>query len=286
MSETGIPDAVAGSQDAEVTLISAGAGERLAQALRDFWRYRELFRAFVVRDLKVRYRQTLVGVAWVVLQPLLTSGVLAAALTRVGFVSGGGAGPFLYFLAALAPWTSFSSAVQASSQSLEANSNLITKVYFPRMLVPLGGIAGTAVDFVIAMTVLLLVSLGMGRLDFGLLALAPLLLVIQYLFAGGIGLALSALNAQYRDVKYVVPVMMQLLMLLTVLAPLDRWQGSVRTLLMFNPMAAVVEHWRAICAGGRVDAWLLAAGSSTALVLLAAGLAIFRNREARMIDVL
>lgn len=270
------------------TVISSNPRVRFVQTLRDLYEYRELFVAFVSRDIRVRYRQTALGVVWVILQPLAT-GVIFAAL--FGVITGrfDGMETLLFFLAGLVPWTAFQNGVQMAANSMEVNANLVSKVYFPRMVVPGAHVVGSLLDFLISFTVLVIAAIVAGKFHPLLLAAMPPLVLLQFMAAWGLGLFFSALNAQYRDVKYAIPFLLQTGMFLTVLVPLAKWgdvHHALHTALSLNPMAAVVETYRAILAGNAIDFLLLAEGFVVSLLLLAAGLRFFTLRERKIVDIL
>ncbi len=280
------PEAVE-TGDPPETVVTADAGARLLQTVRDLWRYRDLFWAFVLRDVKVRYKQTFLGVVWIVLQPLVAGGLFGFIFMRLGFMAEAGAvEAVLFFVAGLAPWTSFASAVQNASLSMETHAHLITKVYFPRMAIPAAYVLGATLDYAISFAVLLALAAAAGKLGWGLVLAGPLLLTLQMGFALGVGLFFGALNAQYRDVKYAIPFLLQVGMLLTVLLPLDQWPGPVSSLLAYNPMGAVVETYRALLNAEAVPGTLLLKGTLVALVGLLGGAWFFARREARMADIL
>jgi len=281
------------------TTISSRGSVRFVQAVRDLVEYRELFTAFVARDIKVRYKQTALGVVWVILQPLAT-GVIFALL--FGIVSGrfGGWESVLFFLAGLVPWTAFHSGVLLASSSMEANANLVTKVYFPRMVIPGAHVAGAMLDFLIGFAVLVAVAGIVGKASVMLLLIMPALALLQLAFAMGLSLVLAALNAQYRDIKYAVPFLLQTAMFLTVFVPLESWRGGANAanvlnaplrellyqLLSLNPLAAVIETYRAVLQGQPLDAVLLLKGTLVAVAMLAGGITFFNARERRLVDVL
>jgi lipopolysaccharide transport system permease protein len=269
--------------DPPETAISSSARVRLLQSLRDLWTYRDLFGAFVARDLKVRYKQTALGVIWVILQPLLTGGLLSVIFRRLG---AGVDASALAFMGALVPWTSFATAVQNASTSMELNANMINKVYFPRLIVPGAYVCGSVVDFVLSFAALLVIAAVSGAFTPWLLVLMPLLLFIQLTAALGLGFFFGALNAQYHDVKYVVPFLLQIGMLATVLQPLRAWSPEVSQILALNPMAAVVETYRDLLSGYALDWPLIAQGAAIGVAFLLGGLWFFRAREARLMDIL
>lgn len=269
------------------TTITSRPGLHVAQLVRDLVEYRDLFTAFLRRDIKVRYRQTLLGVLWVVLQPVLSGGVFAAVFRYAGaFGEEDAARLFLYFLAGLVPWMAFASAVQHASMSLETNAALVGKVYFPRILIPSAFVAGSTVDFSVTFGVLVIAAWATGYLNAAMALWLVPLLAIQLLAALGIGAFFAILNAQYRDVKYAVPFLLMLGLFLTVLLPADAWPEGIRGVLALNPMLGVAEAWRAAVLGGAVDGALLATSAIMAVALALGGVLFFRWREARLVDVL
>ncbi|MCC7391876.1 ABC transporter permease [Candidatus Sumerlaeota bacterium] len=276
------------SETPSETVISSRASVRFMQTLRDVVQYRELFYAFVKRDLMVRYKQTAFGVAWVVMQPLLT-GVIFAVL--FGMISGrfSGMKDVVFFLAALVPWAPFQNGVQMAANSMEMNANLISKVYFPRLVIPGAYICGSVIDFLITFCVLLIAAAAAGQFTLWLLVMMPPLLVIQCAAGWGLGLFFAALNAQYRDIKYAVPFILQTGMLLTVLIPVSRWKDihpALHFLMTLNPMAGVVETYRAALTDAPMDFSLLARAIIVSFLLLVFGIRFFAAREQKLIDIL
>lgn len=276
------------SETPSETVISSRASVRFMQTLRDVVQYRELFYAFVKRDLMVRYKQTAFGVAWVVMQPLLT-GVIFAVL--FGMISGrfSGMKDVVFFLAALVPWAPFQNGVQMAANSMEMNANLISKVYFPRLVIPGAYICGSVIDFLITFCVLLIAAAAAGQFTPWLLVMMPPLLVIQCAAGWGLGLFFAALNAQYRDIKYAVPFILQTGMFLTVLIPVSRWKDihpALHFLMTLNPMAGVVETYRAALTDAPMDFSLLARAIIVSFLLLVFGIRFFAAREQKLIDIL
>jgi len=272
---------------AATTIISADQHERLRQFLKDLWDYRELFWTFVERDIKVRYKQTALGVIWVILQPLLMSGAFALIFGKIARMPTDGLPILLFYFAATVPWNTFAAAVSQSAQSMEANAGLITKIYFPRVVIPGAIVFGSFLDFAIGWTLLNGLALWLGHWHWQVLALTPLLLLIQSCAALGIGLALGTLNAQYRDVKHAVPFLMQVLMLATpVIYPASRLPEIVQRLLFLNPMAGVVTAYRSLLETGAMDSALVLNSLAISIVMLLAGLWFFRSREAKLADIL
>lgn len=281
------------------TLISSNPRLRMIQTVRDLVEYRELFWAFVIRNLKIRYKQTALGVIWVILQPLIT-GVVFSAIFGLIRGSFSGIDALLFFMAGLVPWTTFQNGVQMGAMSLEQNANLVSKVYFPRMTVPASQVISSLVDFMIAFLTLILIALLGGAFDLQLLLWMPPLLLIQFIAALGLSLFFAVLNAQYRDVKYTIPFLLQLGMFVTVWIPLEDWRrGQVGfgegwswlspylyEILSLNPMAGVVETYRAVLQGQPTNWDLLAKALTVSCVLLLIGARFFTAREKRLVDIL
>ena len=270
-----------------ITVISAERHERLRQLLKDLWDYRELFWTFVERDIKVRYKQTALGVIWVVLQPLLITGAFSLIFGKVAQMPSDGLPYALFYLGALVPWTTFATALSQSAQSLEANAQLVSKVYFPRLVVPGAIVAGSFLDFCIGWVVLNVVSVVYGRWSLSLIALSPLLVIIQAATVTGIGLVLAALNAQYRDVKHTISFLIQIMMLATpVIYPVSRLPEWAQRVMFVNPMACVVHSYRVALKGDAFDWPLIGLSAIMAGLYLVVGVWFFRKCEARLADVL
>ncbi len=292
--ETGPP-----IQDLPETVISSKTSVQMVQAIRDLVEYRELFGAFVLRNLKIRYKQTALGVIWVVLQPLIT-GIIFSAI--FGLIRGrfSGVESLLFFMAGLVPWTTFQNGVQMASMSLEANANLVAKVYFPRMTVPASQVISSMVDFLIAYTTLIIIAIIGGAFQPELILWMPPLLLMQLVAALGLSFFFAILNAQYRDVKYAIPFLLQLGMFLTVWIPLEGWSRGevgfggdwswispyIYQVLSFNPMAAIVETYRAVIDNQPVNWVLLGKGAVVSFLLLIVGARFFSAREKRLVDIL
>jgi len=255
--------------------------------LADVWTYRELLAFLVWRDLKVRYKQTVLGVAWAVLQPVLTMLLFSVVFGRLAKMPSNGLPYPVFAFCALLPWQFFANALTASANSLVTNQQLITKVYFPRLVIPLSALGAGLVDLAIAFVVLLGV---MGWYGFvpSLRALAlPLFLLLTMVTVAGVGLWLSALNVKYRDIRYTLPLLTQLWLFATPIAyPTSLVPEHWRALFGLNPMAAAVEGFR-WCLLGRADGLerLIVPAGVVALVLLASGLYYFRATERQFADI-
>lgn len=256
--------------------------------LPEVWRYRELLFFFVWRDVKVRYKQTVLGVAWAVVQPLASMAVFAFFFGRVAKLPSDGVPYSVFAYSALLPWTLFSSAVSNGGMSVLGNSHLITKVYFPRVLVPAAAVATVFVDFLVA-AVMLLPLLALHRISPAPASLLwlPVATLITLLLAFGVSLWVSALVVRFRDLRHVVPFVLQMLMFATpIVYPLsmvpERWRG----LVALNPMAGIVETFRAALFGREVPVIALAWALAMALVLIGTGGVYFRRLERMMADVI
>jgi lipopolysaccharide transport system permease protein len=270
-----------------VTVISAERHERLQQFLKDLWDYRELFYTFLERDLKVRYKQTVLGVVWVILQPLVATGAYTLIFGKIARMPTDGLPYALFYIAATVPWAAFSRELNGSAMSVEGNAHLISKVYFPRLIVPFAVVTGSAVDFAIGWVVMNILAVYFGLWSFWLLPLTPLLLLIQWFTGLGWGLVLAALNAQYRDVKHAIGFLVQILMLATpVIYPASKLPSSIQPFLFLNPMAVVIETYRDILKGQTLDWQSIVLSLLSSVCYLAFGVWFFRKREARLADVL
>jgi len=257
----------------EVNVIAPTRGLRLVDPL-DLWRWRELFVALMVRDIAVRYKQTAIGVAWVVIQPLAMVAVFTFLLGKLGGVPTGDLPYPLFAFAAMVPWQVFSRA-------------LITKVYFPRILMPAAAVFGGAIDFVITFVILILMMMWFGFVPGPEIVLTPLLLLLALLTSLGVALWLSALNVLYRDVQFVLPFLAQIWLFLTpVLYPASVIPEKWRLLYAMNPMVTVTESFRWAALGGATapDPLMLAVSTGTVLIVLLSGMAYFRNVEREMAD--
>ncbi len=254
--------------------------------LREVWRYRELVYFLTWRDIKVRYKQTFLGAAWAILQPFLTMVVFTLFFGRLAHIPSDDVPYPIFSYAALLPWQLFSKALNDAGRSLVANRNMLTKVYFPRLVIPMASLLGGVVDFGIAFLVLLAMMAYYGIAPTARVwALVPFLL-LALITALGVGLWLSALNVLYRDVGYTLPFLTQAWMFITPIAYSStlvppKW----RLLYAFNPMAGVVNGFRWALLGTPTgpDA-SLAVSTAVAFLLLASGLYFFRRMERQFAD--
>jgi lipopolysaccharide transport system permease protein len=255
--------------------------------LTELWQYRELFYFFVWRDIKVRYAQSVLGLGWAIIQPLFPMVVFTIVFGKVAGIRSDGVPYALFAFAALVPWTYFSNALGDASQSLVKEVNMLSKIYFPRLIIPLTSIIGRLVDLAVAFVLLLvLVTIYGASPTWSVLAL-PLLIGITAIAACGLGLWLSALALQYRDVRFAVPFAIQLLMYVApVVYPTSLVSEPYRYVYALNPMVGVIEGFRASLLGARPMPWdFIGIGAVTAGVLLYTGTVYFLRKEPVFADV-
>jgi homopolymeric O-antigen transport system permease protein len=269
-----------------VVVIEPSRGWR-ALDLREVWRFRELVYFLALRDVKVRYKQTALGVAWVLLQPLLAMGLFSIIFGQRGLTTGGVPYP-LFVVSGLVPWFYFSNATSGASGSVVGNAQLISKVYFPRLAIPLGAVLANLVDLSIGLLLelVLLIAFGVG-LSWNLLAV-PLLVVLMVLAAFSISVCLSALDVQYRDVRYAVPFLIQVWLFATpVIYASNDVPGRWSILLALNPMTGVIEGFRwAFLSTGAFPVTGILTSFIVVVILLAIGLLYFRRMERTFADVI
>lgn len=268
-------------------VITAGQGNR--RYLADLWRFRELFAFLAWRDILVRYKQTVVGVAWAVLRPLLTMFVLVFVFRRLGHMPSGGVPYPLLVLSALLPWQFFSTALSTSGDSLVGNAALVSKVYFPKLLVPAGTIAACLVDFFISFALLVVIMIWYRWTPPVAIVMLPLYALLAIAIVFGAGIWAAALTVQYRDVRFVVPFLMQIGLYLSPVGYLsDAVPEQYRMLYALNPMVGVIEGFRASILGGQhvVHGFSLLCSVLVAVFLVTTGLAYFRHTERKFADVI
>jgi lipopolysaccharide transport system permease protein len=273
------------SMDTRITLIKPSRGWS-ALNLGDLWTYRELVFFMTWRDLKVRYKQTLLGASWAILQPFLTMVVFSIFFGGLAKVPSDNVPYPIFSYTALIPWTLFSKALHDASRSLVASSHMITKIYFPRMILPLASVLAGIVDFFIAFIVLIGMMVYYGFAPTANIWTLPLFLILALIAATGVGLWLSALNVLYRDINYVLPFLTQIWMFVTPIAyPSSMVPQRFQILYALNPMTGVVEGFRwALLGSGQVPGILTLISSLVAIFLLVTGLIYFRRMERQFAD--
>jgi lipopolysaccharide transport system permease protein len=255
----------------------------------ELWRYRDLWLTLAVRDVKLRYRQTALGIAWVVLLPVIASGVFSLVFGVVAKLPSNGSPYFLFVFAGFLGWTAFQNTLQRCSTSLIGNTSLVTKVYFPRIMLPASTILASLLDFAVGMVLLLAILLLRGELPSLLsLALVPFLLLVFQMLALGIGLFAASLTVRYRDVQYVLPFLIQLLLYASPVAyGVAVVPERVRRFYLLNPVAPLLDAMRTALLG-RVDIHWKAVGVSTMLSLVAVvlGTLFFLYQDRHSADVI
>lgn len=253
--------------------------------LKDIWRYRELLFFLTWRDVKVRYKQTLLGVAWAVLQPLLTMIIFTLFFGRLAGIKSDVPYP-LFAYAGLLPWTFFANAVSSSGNSLVGSANLITKIYFPRMIIPGAAVAAGFVDFALAFLLLIGMMIYYGVHPGWSILWLPVLLALMTLLALGVGMWMSALNVKYRDIRYALPFLIQLWMFISaVIYPTSLVQGKLKIALQLNPVAGLIENFRAVLFGGEIHWTTLGIAALITFVVLAYAAYSFRRMERTFADI-
>lgn len=252
----------------------------------ELWAYRELLYFLVWRDIKIRYKQTVLGVAWAIVQPLFTMMVFSFFFGKLVKIPSNDLPYPIFSYVALIPWTFFANGLSQTSNSLVNNANLISKVYFPRLIIPLSAVFSGLLDFVISMIVFLGIMPFFGIWPtLAIVWLFPLVL-LMIAMSLGIGLWLSALNVQYRDVRYLAPFLTQLWLFITpVIYPSSLLSESWRALYGLNPMAGVVEGFRWALLGSSLPGSMVAVSMITAIFILVSGAYYFRQMERIFADI-
>lgn len=255
--------------------------------LGELWVYRELLYFLTWRDIKVRYKQTVLGAAWAIIQPFFTMVVFSVFFGRLAGISSGDIPYPIFSFAALVPWTFFANGLSQSSSSLVGNSNLITKIYFPRLVIPISTVLAGVIDFALSFGVLLLMMLYYGITPTLNVIWLPFFLLLSLVTALGVGLWLSALNVQYRDVRYIVPFITQFWMLATPIAyPSTLLSEPWRTIYGINPMVGVIEGFRwALLDSKTRPGPMMAVSTGVAILLLVGGAFYFKRMERKFADI-
>jgi lipopolysaccharide transport system permease protein len=274
------------TSESAVTIIRPSVGWRSLD-LRELWEYRELLYFLVWRDIKVRYKQTVLGAGWAILQPFLTMVVFSIFFGNLARVPSDGVPYPIFAYCALLPWQLFAHALTESGNSLVTNRHLITKVYFPRLAIPVAAVLAGLVDFGVAFVVLLALMVYYGIVPTAAVATLPLFLLLAVATALAAGLWLSALNVRYRDVRYTIPFLTQFWLFATPIAyPSSLVPEHWRAVYGLNPMAGVVEGFRwALLGIERASGPLVLVSALTVVLLLLGGLVYFRRVERTFADV-
>jgi len=271
----------------EKPLVSIRAGGALAAIdLKSLWAYRELLYFLTWRDVKVRYKQTALGAAWAIIQPLFTMIIFSIFFGKLANMPSDGIPYPLFAYSALMPWTFFSNAVNSSGNSLVGSANLITKVYFPRMIIPGAAVAAGLVDLMVAFGILVILMSYYGVGATWNLLMLPALTLLVTLLAIGVGMWTSALNVKYRDIRYALPFAIQLLMFATpIIYPVSLIPERWRWLLNLNPLTGIIEGYRAAFFGRPFNWPMLAVSAAITLALLVYAAFYFRRMERTFADI-
>lgn len=275
------------SSEAPLLVIEAGRSERHYWA--DLWRYRELFYFLAWRDILVRYKQTAIGIAWAVLRPLLTMLVFTAVFSRLARLPSDGVPYPVMVLAALLPWQFVSAALSEAGNSLVGNANMVSKIYFPRLIIPTSTVIVSLVDCAITGLILAVLMLWYGVVPDARILALPLFVLVAFALALGLGLWIAALNVKYRDFRYIIPFAVQLGLYVspvgfsTAIVP-ERW----RLLYSLNPMVGIIDgfRWSLLGADARLPWTSVALSVAIAGLLLVTGVMYFRSTERKFADLI
>ena len=265
---------------------TTSATPTLVEAARDLWSYRELFFFLAWRDITIRYRQTILGAAWAVLQPMITMLVFTFLFGVVVKVDTGGIPAPIFYFSALLPWMYFAATVTNAGNSLVGNGDLIKKVYFPRLILPASGALVAVADLAIGALILVVMMAYYDVLSWRLVLWLPLTALL-FAFSFGMGVVLSAVNVKYRDVKHAIPFMVQIWMFLTpVIYPAKAVPGQFRWLLAINPLTGIIEAFRATVApSAPFDRLSLLFSLAATILVLIIGTTYFRRVEGTFTDI-
>jgi lipopolysaccharide transport system permease protein len=265
-------------------ILKAGSSEK--NYWKDLWRFRELFYILSWRDIKVRYKQTVLGAAWSIIRPLLTTIVFTVVFNKIAKLQNPGNAPYaLMVFAGMLPWQFFSNALSESSNSLIGNANLITKVYFPRMIIPASSVITSMVDFAISFLILVAMCCWYQYVPSWHIIFLPVFILIAFFCAFGVGLYLTAVNVKYRDFRYIIPFIIQFGLYITPVGfsssvVVERW----KFLYSLNPMVGVIDGFRWCILGDSMSISSLLISLTTTLLFLILGLFYFRKMEKTFAD--
>jgi lipopolysaccharide transport system permease protein len=262
---------------------------RAALHLEELWEYRELLYFLTWRDIKVRYKQAVLGVLWAVLNPVITVVVFDVVFNKLLHVKQPTVGNVPYILvtyAALLPWNLFSGALGRAGMSLVGNANLLTKIYFPRLVIPISAVVGGLVDFAISLVVYFCLMAAYGVAPSWHIVFLPFFTLLALITALAFGLWLAALNVLYRDVQYIIPFLIQLWMFLSPVAYILNLKGAWALVYGLNPLVGVIEGFRWALAGQAAPGWLFLVSNSAMVVLLVTGLMYFKRMERTFADLI
>lgn len=254
--------------------------------LRDLWQYRDLLYILTMRDVRVRYKQTALGAMWAIIQPLFTMLIFSLFFGRLAGMPSDGVPYPVFAFAGLLPWTFFANAVNSSGNSLVGNSNLITKVYFPRLIIPIASVGGGLIDFAIAFAMLVVIMIYFGIGFTVNILMLPVLVVLTALLAIGVGMWMSAMNVRYRDIRHALPFLIQLWFFASpIIYPASIVSEKYRWILMLNPMAGIIEGYRSAIFGRAFDWAALALAAAITFAVLIYAAYTFKRLEREFADI-
>jgi lipopolysaccharide transport system permease protein len=255
---------------------------------RDLWRYRDLCEFLTMRDIRVRYKQTVLGLGWALIQPIVTTVIFTFVFGKLAGMSSGGVPYPLLVLAGLLPWQLFSAALSGSSASLISNTNLISKVYFPRLIIPLSSMGVALIDFAVVLALYLCASLWLGRLPSWHWALLPLFILLALVLAFGAGIWFTALTVKYRDFRYIVPFMLQVGVFISPIGFSTSVAPTWKSLLDLNPIAGLIDafRWTLLSDGQPFDTHGILCSITISILLTYSGLWYFRRMERTFADMI
>lgn len=294
-AEDARPDDASPAPDVPITIIEPDSGLQFIDT-RELYMFRDLFRFLVWRNIKTRYAQSAIGIGWAVIQPVFSMLVFTVVFGKIAKIDSDGVPYAIFSFVALVPWTYFSNSVTDGTNSLVTNANMISKVYFPRVILPLSAVLSKLVDFVISMVVLAGLMLWFGVTPNAGVLVLPLLIALMMLTAAGLGMWLTALAIQYRDVKHAMTFVMQLMMYAapviystTKIPTHHEWGGysiNPQFIYSFNPMVGVIEGFRSALLGTIDMPWMMIGqGTLTAVLIAFTGALYFRKKEQIFADV-
>ncbi|MDD1687201.1 ABC transporter permease [Methanoregula sp.] len=283
----GTPCPSPSSQDPRVpTLVIRPPRKWVPVDLRELWAYRELITSFTLRDVKLRYKQTGLGIAWAVLQPLLTMLIFTVIFGGLAKIPSDGVPYPLFVLAALLPWMLFAEGLTRSTTSMISNANIMTKVYFPRLIMPLSSIISPLIDFAVSFLILMAMMVYYGFMPTINIVFLPVFLLLALATSLGVGLWLSALNVKYRDFQYTVPFLIQIWMFASpVVYSSSLVPESLRMVFGLNPMTGVIEGFRWALLGSGTPSAMVLVSVGMVIVLLVTGMFYFRRMEQYYADI-
>lgn len=271
----------------KVTTIAAGKPLSIIQLLTELWHYRGLIWAFSARDLKVKYFQTILGPLWVIMTPLITVGVMTFVFGLMIKIPSDDLPYLMFYLVAIVPWFAFVAVLNLTISSLEAHSSLISKIYFPRLVIHGSIVLTASVDFLVGFVVTVIFAMYFSLLTVEFILVMPLLLFIQMAFALGLGLLLAPYNARYRDVKHIIPLVIQLYYFANpIMYPVSVAPSWALLLFKVNPFAVVITSYRSLLNGHGLDWFLVIYALLVSMAFFAAGAFFFMRKAQDTVDVL